>query len=169
MHRRTTPNSASAADTGVTVSTTCWRCCWPLLLLLPLARLLPSRLLLDLLELLRRSEFAMTDSGGIQEECPSLGKPVLILRKNTERPDVVASGFGRVVGTETLAIVDAATRLLDDPRAIDAMTAGENPFGDGMAASRIVQTLMRRAPRHAGGVAVPEGPALLPTRRAVEP
>ena len=123
----------------------------------------------DLLELLRRSEFAMTDSGGIQEECPSLGKPVLILRKNTERPDVLASGFGRVVGTETLAIVDAATRLLDDRRAIDAMTAGENPFGDGMAASRIVQTLMRRAPRHAGGVAVPEGPALLPTRRAVEP
>lgn len=123
----------------------------------------------DLLELLRRSEFAMTDSGGIQEECPSLGKPVLILRKNTERPEVVASGFGRVVGTETLSIVDAATLLLDDVREIEKMTAGENPFGDGMAAPRIVQTIMRRAPKHAGGLPVPEGPALLPTRRAVEP
>jgi UDP-N-acetylglucosamine 2-epimerase (non-hydrolysing) len=123
----------------------------------------------DLLELLRRSEFAMTDSGGIQEECPSLGKPVLVLRKNTERPEVVTSGFGRVVGTETLAIVEAATELLDDYRVIEAMTAGENPFGDGAAASRIVQTVMRRAPRHAGGVPVPEGLAPLPTRRAVEP
>jgi len=123
----------------------------------------------DLLELLRRCEFAMTDSGGIQEECPSLGKPVLILRKNTERPEVVESGFGRVVGTDTLAIVDAATLLLDDYREIEAMTSGDNPFGDGLAAQRIVQTLMRRAPRHAGGHPVPEGPALLPTRRVVEP
>jgi UDP-N-acetylglucosamine 2-epimerase (non-hydrolysing) len=123
----------------------------------------------DLLELLRRSEFAMTDSGGIQEECPSLGKPVLVLRRNTERPEVVSSGFGRVVGTETLAIVEAATELLDDYRVIEAMTAGENPFGDGTAATRIVQALMRRAPRHAGGIPVPEGPAPLPTRRAVEP
>jgi len=123
----------------------------------------------DLLELLRRSEFAMTDSGGIQEECPSVGKPVLILRKNTERPEVVETGFGRVVGTETLAIVDAATLLLDDYREIEMMTSGENPFGDGMAAQRIVQTLMQRAPRHAGGLPVAEGPAMLPTRRVVEP
>jgi len=123
----------------------------------------------DLLELLHRSEFAMTDSGGIQEECPSIGKPVLILRKNTERHEVVDAGFGRVVGTDTLAIVDAATLLLDDYREIERMTSGENPFGDGLASQRIVQTIMRRAPRHAGGIPVPEGPAVLPTRRVVEP
>jgi UDP-N-acetylglucosamine 2-epimerase (non-hydrolysing) len=65
----------------------------------------------DLVELLRRSEFAMTDSGGIQEECASLGKPVLVLRRNTDRPEVIASGFAHG-GTETLAIVDTVTRLL---------------------------------------------------------
>ncbi|MBK6485912.1 MAG: UDP-N-acetylglucosamine 2-epimerase (non-hydrolyzing) [Gemmatimonadetes bacterium] len=122
----------------------------------------------DLVELLRRSEFAMTDSGGIQEECASLGKPVLVLRRNTDRPEVIASGFGCMVGTETLAIVDTATRLLDDYREIEAMTLEENPFGDGLAAQRIVQSIMRRAPRHAGAPPVSEGPALLPTRRAVE-
>ncbi|MEO7510760.1 MAG: UDP-N-acetylglucosamine 2-epimerase (non-hydrolyzing) [Gemmatimonadaceae bacterium] len=123
----------------------------------------------DLLELLRRSEFAMTDSGGIQEECPSVGKPVLILRKNTERPEVVESGFGRVIGTDSLAVVQAASQLLGDAGEIERMTSGVNPFGDGLAAQRIVQTLMQRAPRHAGGMPVSEGPALLPTRRAVEP
>jgi UDP-N-acetylglucosamine 2-epimerase (non-hydrolysing) len=123
----------------------------------------------DLLELLRRCEFALTDSGGIQEECPSLGKPVLILRRNTERPEVVESGFGRIVGTDVDAIVDQASLLLDDPAELRRMTGGENPFGDGFAASRIVQTLMRRAPRHAGGSPVPEGLAVLPPRRAVEP
>lgn len=123
----------------------------------------------DLLELLRRAEFAMTDSGGIQEECPSLGRAVLILRKNTERPEVVESGFGRVIGTDTRAIVDATSLLLDDPRELARMTAGENPFGDGLASQRIVQTLMRRAPRHAGGVAGSDGPAALPPKRAVEP
>ena len=63
----------------------------------------------------------------------------------------------------------AGDLLLDDYREIEAMTSGENPFGDGMAAQRIVQTLMRRAPKHAGGLPVQEGPALLPTRRVVEP
>jgi UDP-N-acetylglucosamine 2-epimerase (non-hydrolysing) len=123
----------------------------------------------DLLEVLRRCEFALTDSGGIQEECPSLGKPVLILRRNTERPEVVESGFGRVVGTDVRAIVDAASHLLGSRRALSRMTSGENPFGDGLASHRIVQALMQRAPRHAGGISVPEGPAMLPTRRAVEP
>jgi UDP-N-acetylglucosamine 2-epimerase (non-hydrolysing) len=123
----------------------------------------------DLLEVLRRCEFALTDSGGIQEECPSLGKAVLILRRNTERPEVVESGFGEVVGTEVRAIVDAASHLLGSRRALAKMTSGENPFGDGLASQRIVQALMQRAPRHAGGIPVPEGPAMLPTRRAVEP
>ncbi|MEP7382486.1 MAG: UDP-N-acetylglucosamine 2-epimerase (non-hydrolyzing) [Gemmatimonadota bacterium] len=122
----------------------------------------------DVVEVIRRSEFAMTDSGGIQEECASLGRPVLVLRRSTDRPEVITSGFGCLVGTETLAIVDHATRLLDDFREIDAMIAGENPFGDGLAAQRIVQVLMRRAPRQAGAMPTSEGPALLPTRRAVE-
>jgi UDP-N-acetylglucosamine 2-epimerase (non-hydrolysing) len=98
----------------------------------------------DLLEAIRRSAFVMTDSGGIQEECPSLSTPVLVLRKNTERPEVVTSGFGRVVGTDRSAIVAAATRLLEDPVELAAMTQGENPFGDGHAAERIVQILQER-------------------------
>lgn len=122
----------------------------------------------DMVELMRRSLFVMTDSGGIQEECAALGKPVLILRKTTERPEVVDSGFGRLVGTGTLALVDAASLILDDPRTVDRMTEGDNPFGDGEAAQRIVRTLMCRAPTRAGGAPVPEGPAMLPTRHAVE-
>ena len=122
----------------------------------------------DMVELMRRSLFMMTDSGGIQEECAALGKPVLILRKTTERPEVVDAGFGRLVGTGTLDIVDEASLILDDPRTVDRMTEGENPFGDGQAAQRIVRTLMQRAPTRAGGAPVPEGPAMLPTRHAVE-
>jgi UDP-N-acetylglucosamine 2-epimerase (non-hydrolysing) len=101
----------------------------------------------DLLEVIRRCTFVMTDSGGIQEECPSLRRAVLILRENTERPEVVTSGFGRVVGTECAAVVSAAARLLDDPCEITAMTAGENPFGDGNAARRIVEALIQWSPR----------------------
>lgn len=101
----------------------------------------------DLLEVIRRSALVMTDSGGIQEECPSLATPVLVLRKNTERPEVVQSGFGRVVGTERTAIVAAAGRLLENPEELAAMTRGENPFGDGHAAERIVQVLRQLAAR----------------------
>ncbi|MBC7894750.1 MAG: UDP-N-acetylglucosamine 2-epimerase (non-hydrolyzing) [Cytophagaceae bacterium] len=123
----------------------------------------------DMLELLRRSEFAMTDAGTVQEECAALGRPVLILRRHTDRPEVVESGFGKLVGTETQRVVDVATRWLDDARELDRMSEGEQPYGDGLASVRIVQTLMSRAPRHAGGSPVAEGPALLPPRRAVEP
>ncbi|MGQ0646577.1 MAG: non-hydrolyzing UDP-N-acetylglucosamine 2-epimerase [Gemmatimonadaceae bacterium] len=123
----------------------------------------------DMLELLRRSEFAMTDAGTVQEECASLGRPVLILRRQTDRPEVVASGFGKLVGTETLLVTDAATRLLDDAQALARMSEGDQPYGDGLASVRIVQTLMSRAPRYAGGAPVAEGPAVLPPRRAVEP
>ena len=123
----------------------------------------------DMLELLRRSEFAMTDAGTVQEECAALGRPVLILRRQTDRPEVVESGFGKLVGTETLRVTDVATRLLDDARELARMAEGDQPYGDGLASVRIVQTLMSRAPRNAGGSPVPEGPALLPPRRAVEP
>lgn len=110
----------------------------------------PSFLLLDplsypdLLEVMRRSVFILTDSGGIQEEAPAFRKPVLILRTVTERPEVVLSGFGRLVGTEADQIVACALELLDDPAAVRAMTGGDNPFGDGHAAERIVEVLWER-------------------------
>lgn len=123
----------------------------------------------DMVELLRRSEFAMTDAGTVQEECAALAKPVLILRRHTDRPEVLESGFGRLVGTETLRVAESASRLLDDARELQLMSDGDVPYGDGLASVRIVQTLMSRAPRAAGGAPVAEGPALLPPRRAVEP
>jgi UDP-N-acetylglucosamine 2-epimerase (non-hydrolysing) len=122
----------------------------------------------DMIELLRRAEFAMTDSAGIQEECAVLGRPVLILQKTTDRPEVVDAGFGKLVGTDSLAIVESGSRLLDDSRELARMSEGENPFGDGNGAPRIVQALLRRAPRHAGGPPVREGPAPLPPLTAVE-
>lgn len=98
----------------------------------------------DLLEVMRRSEFILTDSGGIQEEAPACRKPVLILRTVTERPEVVLAGFGRLVGTETHDVVGNALELLDDPAVVDGMTSGENPFGDGQAAERIAGILWER-------------------------
>ncbi len=122
----------------------------------------------DMLEVLRRVEYTMTDSGSVTEECAALMKPVLILRKHTDRPEVIESGFGRLIGTETLRVVESATRLLDDARELARMTEGDPPYGDGLASVRIVQTVMSRAPRHAGGAPIAEGPALLPPRRAIE-
>ncbi|MGH7562066.1 MAG: non-hydrolyzing UDP-N-acetylglucosamine 2-epimerase [Gemmatimonadales bacterium] len=98
----------------------------------------------DLIEVMRRSVLVLTDSGGIQEEAPAMHKPVLVLRTVTERPEVVESGFGTLVGTDTELIVSEAGRLLDDPVAYRAMTSGENPFGDGRAAERIADILERR-------------------------
>lgn len=122
----------------------------------------------DMVELLRRSAFTLTDSGTVVEECAALAHPVLVLRRQTDRPEAVDAGFARVVGTETLRVVEAATRLLDDDRELSRMREGDQPYGDGFAAVRIVQALMSRMPRHAGGVPVAEGPAILPPRRAVE-
>jgi UDP-N-acetylglucosamine 2-epimerase (non-hydrolysing) len=86
---------------------------------------------------------ALTDSGGIQEEAPSYGVPLLVLRKLTERPEAVERGLARVVGTDAAAIEHAVTELLDDPAAWQAMRARANPFGDGRAAERIVRSLAR--------------------------
>jgi UDP-N-acetylglucosamine 2-epimerase (non-hydrolysing) len=80
----------------------------------------------------------LTDSGGVQEEAPSLGKPVLVLREVTERPEAVEAGTVRVVGTDRGKIVAEATRLLTDPAAYAAMGRAHNPYGDGRAAGRIV-------------------------------
>lgn len=96
---------------------------------------------LAFLNLMRRSHLILTDSGGVQEEAPSLGKPLLVLRKLTERPEAFRAGLARVVGTRMEDILDAALELLTDPGAYRTMTRAQNPYGDGKAAYRIVQAL----------------------------
>src|SRR6266550_1432333 len=83
----------------------------------------------------------LTDSGGIQEEAPSLGKPVFVLRKVTERPEAVAAGTVKIVGTDTERIVSTACEVLDNPAAYTAMSAVHNPYGDGKACERIIASL----------------------------
>ena len=92
--------------------------------------------------LMRRAYLIVTDSGGIQEEAPALGKPVLVTRDTTERPEALHAGTARLVGTDRQALVAAATELLDDPEAYAAMAHARNPFGDGHAAQRIVKRLI---------------------------
>ena len=87
--------------------------------------------------LMSRCHLIVTDSGGIQEEAPSLGKPVLVMREATERPEAVAAGTVRLVGTDREKIVAETLRLLDDPEAYGAMSTANNPYGDGKAAGRI--------------------------------
>ncbi|MGG5818922.1 non-hydrolyzing UDP-N-acetylglucosamine 2-epimerase [Falsiroseomonas sp. HW251] len=101
-----------------------------------------------------RAAFLLTDSGGLQEEGPALGKPVLVLREVTERPEAIAAGVARLVGTDPARIVAAATRLLDDDDAYLAMARHAFPFGDGTAARRIADAVEEWAaaqpgPRHA--------------------
>lgn len=98
---------------------------------------------LPFLYLQKQSYLVLTDSGGVQEEAPSLGKPVLVMRENTERPEGVAAGTARLVGTDIEQIVFNATRLLDDPAAYRGMAETHNPYGDGRASARIVEELSR--------------------------
>jgi len=95
--------------------------------------------------LMRRAYLIVTDSGGVQEEAPSLGTPVLVTRETTERPEAVAAGTVRLVGTCAGRLVEAATALLDDPRAHAAMCVAHNPYGDGRAAGRILRVLLEEA------------------------
>ena len=100
-------------------------------------------------DLLRRAYCIITDSGGIQEEAPSLGKPVLVMREKTERPEAVEAGTVKLVGTDEERIVAEATRLLDDPAEYARMTRVHNPYGDGQASRRIGEILGERlAPRN---------------------
>jgi UDP-N-acetylglucosamine 2-epimerase (non-hydrolysing) len=91
--------------------------------------------------LMNRSYMILTDSGGIQEEAPSLGKPVLVMRDTTERPEAVEAGTVKLVGTEVANIVDAVSMLLTDDEAYQAMSRAHNPYGDGQACQRIVEAL----------------------------
>ncbi|HEB52531.1 MAG TPA: UDP-N-acetylglucosamine 2-epimerase (non-hydrolyzing) [bacterium] len=93
----------------------------------------------DMVAAMRACDLILTDSGGVQEEAPSLGKPVLVLRSTTERPEGCTAGAARLVGTDRDAIVAAANRLLDDDNAYRAMAKVENPYGDGTAAHRIAE------------------------------
>ena len=120
----------------------------------PVKRLLGGRPGVHLIEpqeylpfvyLMRRSYLIITDSGGIQEEAPSLGKPVLVMRDVTERPEAVDAGTVRLVGTDAEAIVGESERLLDDESAYAAMSRAHNPYGDGKASQRIVEEIAREA------------------------
>jgi len=103
--------------------------------------LLPPLDYLSIVQLIKRCYFVLTDSGGIQEESPGLGKPVLVLRETTERPEAIDAGTAILVGTTQKAIVECSERLLTDPLEYTRMAKAVNPYGDGHAAERIVQAL----------------------------
>ena len=114
----------------------------------PRISLIPPLDYASLIQLMRRSAIVLTDSGGIQEEAPSLGIPVLVMRATTERPEAVEAGCARIVGTDPTRIVTEARRLLEDAEAYRRMARVANPFGDGRASERIVgvlRTLIRGA------------------------
>ena len=108
---------------------------------IPHMTLLPPLDYLPLIHLQKRAKIILTDSGGIQEEAPAFGVPVLVLRKVTERPEGVEAGTLKLVGTESAKIVGEAQRLLDNPAAHAEMAKAVNPFGDGHAAERIITAL----------------------------
>jgi UDP-N-acetylglucosamine 2-epimerase (non-hydrolysing) len=91
--------------------------------------------------LIDRSHIVVTDSGGVQEEAPTLGKPVLVMRDNTERPEAVEAGTVRLVGTDEQVVVDEVTRLLTDQDYFASMANAVNPYGDGKAAARCVAAI----------------------------
>jgi UDP-N-acetylglucosamine 2-epimerase (non-hydrolysing) len=99
----------------------------------------------ELVAAMRRSRMVLTDSGGIQEEAPTFGTPVLVLRDVTERPEGIDAGVARLVGTDPQALLANARELLDDPAAWQAMSRATSPYGDGHAANRIADALAGRA------------------------
>lgn len=108
----------------------------------PRIHLVPPLELKDMHNLLNRSYLVLTDSGGLQEEVPSMGKPVLVLRNVTERPEGVAAGTLKLVGTDKDLIVSTALELLNDKAAYNRMAQAVNPYGDGNASKRIVQHIL---------------------------
>lgn len=104
---------------------------------LPNMHLLPPQDYLPFVYLMTRAHFILTDSGGVQEEAPSLGKPVLVMRETTERPEAIEAGTVRLVGTNPELILGEGTRLLEDEAFHQSMAMAHNPYGDGLAAERI--------------------------------
>jgi UDP-N-acetylglucosamine 2-epimerase (non-hydrolysing) len=102
---------------------------------------------IEFVQLMRQTHLVLTDSGGVQEEAPALGLPVLVLRRTTERPEGVDAGTAKLVGTEREDIVREATRLLSSQQAYDEMSRAANPYGDGKASERIAQALLFHAGR----------------------
>src|SRR5712671_3711156 len=107
----------------------------------PRIKLLPPLSYIPFLALMRRTYLILTDSGGVQEEAPSLGVPVLVLRKTTERPEAAEAGLARIIGTDRSAIVEHVEELLEDEQAYRQMATAINPYGDGLASGRIVEVL----------------------------
>jgi UDP-N-acetylglucosamine 2-epimerase (non-hydrolysing) len=110
----------------------------------PRVRLVPPQDYATFVALLSRAHLVLTDSGGIQEEAPALGKPVLVMRDKTERPEAIAAGVVKLVGTQRARIVEEAARLLADDAAYAAMARVVNTYGDGRAAQRIVEVTIDR-------------------------
>jgi UDP-N-acetylglucosamine 2-epimerase (non-hydrolysing) len=92
--------------------------------------------------LLSKAYLVLTDSGGIQEEAPSLGKPVIVLREKTERQEAIAAGTVKLVGTDTKTIVSTTNELLSDPAIYESMSTAINPYGDGHSSKMIVEDLI---------------------------
>jgi UDP-N-acetylglucosamine 2-epimerase (non-hydrolysing) len=109
---------------------------------LPNVTLLPPIDYLPWVHLIKHASLMLTDSGGLQEEAPGLGVPVLVMRQVTERPEGVEAGTVRLVGTDTERIISEVRRLLDDPAAHASMANAVNPYGDGHAAPRIVKAVL---------------------------
>jgi UDP-N-acetylglucosamine 2-epimerase len=116
----------------------------PLLENVPRVHLIESQDYVPFVKLMQRATLILTDSGGVQEEAPTLGVPILVLRQTTERPEGVEAGTAKLIGTETEIIVAEARRLLTDPEAHAQMARAVNPYGDGNAAERIVAALRAR-------------------------
>jgi UDP-N-acetylglucosamine 2-epimerase (non-hydrolysing) len=108
---------------------------------LPNVHLMPPQDYLPFVYLMSCADVILTDSGGVQEEAPSLGKPVLVMRETTERPEAVEAGTVKLVGTDSTLIVSEVNRLLDDRAAYEAMSFAHNPYGDGQASTRILNTI----------------------------
>jgi UDP-N-acetylglucosamine 2-epimerase (non-hydrolysing) len=126
---------------------------------LPNVRLIAPQNYRNFVALMVRSRLVLTDSGGVQEEAPSLGKPVLVMRDTTERPEGIAAGTALLTGPKASAIVEHATRLLSDEAAYRAMATAKNPYGDGYAAEQIVRRIRTY---FAATVATLDAPALQP-------
>jgi UDP-N-acetylglucosamine 2-epimerase (non-hydrolysing) len=123
----------------------------------PRITLLPPLDYLSFVALLDACRIVLTDSGGVQEEAPTFGKPILVMREVTERPEGIAAGVAKLVGTDEVRIAEEAIRLLLDEAAYREMATGHNPYGDGKASERIARILEERvapAPRVRGGATV---------------